>query len=243
MKYKSNINLIVDAAMFAVMAGIGGIGFLLKYRLVRGSLRREIFGGDVDQFFWGWDRHQWGSLHLILGFVLFGLLVLHIILHWKQIKTMVIKLIPAKPLRIVLSSGFLVASAVLLLFAFIINIQTLRIKEGEGEHWGTRNQQGWENQAISGDVEGNEHAVIRKHVETDKDEEHHDLQSNTITVNGTMTLAEVERIYDVPADSLKAALKLPDRTSEDERLGRLRRRYGFHMSEIERYVELYQKRH
>ena len=246
MKNKSKINIIIDAVMFAVMAAVGGIGFLLKYRLVSGSLRRELFGTDVDQFLWGWDRHEWGALHLALGFILFGLLVLHIILHWKQIKTMVIKLIPAKALRIGLSTVFLIVSGVMLLYAFVINIETVRIKEGEGEHWGGGNRRGRESNEVAGEVRSDEHSVVRTDPEPEKHEEHesqHDLQSNAIYINGTMTLAEVERTYDVPADSVKAALNLPGRISDSERLGRLRRQYGFHMSEIERIIEAYQKRH
>jgi hypothetical protein len=246
MKNKSNINIIIDAAMFVLIAAVGGIGFLMKYRLVRGSLRRELFGTDVDQFLWGWERHQWGALHLALGFILFGLLVLHIVLHWKQIKTMVIKLIPLKTVRIVLSTVFMIVTAVMLFFAFIINIQTVKIKEGEGEHWGGGNRQGRQRYEAAGNIMSDEHAVIQTETEPENQEEHeaqHDLQSNDITVNGTMTLAEVERIYDIPADSVKAALKIPGRISDRERLGRLRRHYGFHMSEIERIIEVYRKRH
>ena len=81
MKYKSKINFMIDVIMFVVMMVIGGIGFLMKFVLVSGSKSWEIYGEKVDLFLWGWDRHQWGSLHLILGYLLLGLLVLHIVFH------------------------------------------------------------------------------------------------------------------------------------------------------------------
>ncbi|WP_445955549.1 DUF4405 domain-containing protein [Yeosuana sp.] len=33
----------------------------------------------------GMDRHQWGMVHLIFGFILMGPLVVHIFLYWNTI--------------------------------------------------------------------------------------------------------------------------------------------------------------
>jgi hypothetical protein len=70
MKHKSRINFLIDVVMFLMMMAIAGIGFLMKYVLVPGSERWEKYGSNVDLFLWGWDRHQWGALHLILGYIL-----------------------------------------------------------------------------------------------------------------------------------------------------------------------------
>jgi hypothetical protein len=80
MKNKTKINFIIDALLFALMMAISGIGLLLRFVLVHGSRRWEIYGGNVDLYLWGWDRHQWGALHLLLGFIFLGLLVLYV---WK----------------------------------------------------------------------------------------------------------------------------------------------------------------
>lgn len=81
----SVLNFIINATMTLCMSAIIGIGFLIKYTLVSGQERWEIYGRNVELNFLGMDRHQWGMLHLILAFVLLGLLAAHIILHWKVI--------------------------------------------------------------------------------------------------------------------------------------------------------------
>lgn len=82
---KTTINFIIDGLMFICMAAITGIGFLIKYTLVSGQERRIKYDENVELYLFGLNRHEWGSIHLIIGFILLGLLVLHIILHWKFI--------------------------------------------------------------------------------------------------------------------------------------------------------------
>jgi len=69
----------------------------------------------------------------------------------------------------------------------------------------------------------------------------HELQDTTLEVRGSMTLQEVSRQYNIPASILKEQLKLPASVPDTERLGRLRRSYGFKMSEVERIFLKYQK--
>ena len=83
---KGKLNFIIDALMFLLMVAMTGLGFLMKYILVPGKDRPSKFGRQVDLYFMDLDRHEWGKIHLILGFVLLGLLVLHIVLHWKSIR-------------------------------------------------------------------------------------------------------------------------------------------------------------
>ena len=94
---KSVLNFSINATMTLCMSAIVGIGFLIKYTLISGQERWEIYGRNVEISLLGMDRHQWGMLHLILGFILLGLLVAHIILHWKII-TNVYKKIIKEPL-------------------------------------------------------------------------------------------------------------------------------------------------
>jgi hypothetical protein len=55
-----------------------------------------------------------------------------------------------------------------------------------------------------------------------------------------MTLADVEAATGVPADHVIAELGLPRSVEHDERLGRLRRTYGFNISDVRRVVQTYQ---
>jgi hypothetical protein len=51
-------------------------------------------------------------------------------------------------------------------------------------------------------------------------------------INGRLSLADVERLTGVSADAIIKKLNLPAGTSKDERLGRLRRRYGFSIQQL-----------
>ena len=91
---KSKLNLVIDALLLLCVAAIAGIGLLIKYVLVPGYQRWEIYDRNVDLFFWGLDRHQWGTIHLATGIVFLALLVLHVVLHWSMIVGIYRQLIP-----------------------------------------------------------------------------------------------------------------------------------------------------
>ena len=48
---KSRLNLIIDIIMFLGMFALAGIGFLIKYLLIPGFKRVDIYGKDVELFF------------------------------------------------------------------------------------------------------------------------------------------------------------------------------------------------
>jgi len=240
MKKKAKINFIIDVLLFVMMAAIGGIGLLIKYSLISGKDQWEVYGSNVELTLWGWDRHQWGSLHLILGFILFGLLLLHLLFHWKQIKGLFRHLIPLNTSRIILTGVFIAITLALLIFGLIIPRDVVFLKMGEGHH---RDQR----------VERNDALILEKSVKQIEEssspdtrdishhEENHHNRNSSIDVNGSMSLKQAADAYGISPDSLKAFLKIPIGQSNDERLGRLRRKYNFHMSDIERYAEEFHK--
>ncbi len=63
--------------------------------------------------------------------------------------------------------------------------------------------------------------------------------SSDVFIRGNMTLKEVQETTDVPVSHLIEQLGLPPDTSPDERLGRLRRQYGFKMSVVRKAVSEY----
>ncbi len=81
---KSKANLIINVLMFFCVAAVTGIGLLTKYVLLPGRETLAVYGRKVDLFFLGKDRHEWGTIHLIIAFVFLGLMTLHIVLHWKS---------------------------------------------------------------------------------------------------------------------------------------------------------------
>jgi len=248
MKKKSKINWIIDVVMFIDMMAMGGIGLLLKYSLITGSERWDVYGANVDLYQWGLERHQWGFIHLILGYILLGLLLLHILLHWKQIKAMFRNFIHQKATRVIITLLFVPISLVFLFFTFIFPLDVVPIKQGQSRQTLHRleparqeSEEVREIQKVEARVKENI-PVQREDSRPMHDDETH-REKRSIEVFGSLTLSEVFRQYGVPADSLKQFLKIPFSASDRERLGRLRRRYNFQMSEIERYVEWYlQKR-
>lgn len=117
---KPVLNFVINSAMALCMAAIIGIGFLIEFTLISGQKRRLIYGENVDLYFMGMDRHQWGNLHLILGFILIGLLVLHIFLHWNIIKSVYNKAIKRPILNKLIASGFLVICLLLIFLPLFI---------------------------------------------------------------------------------------------------------------------------
>lgn len=117
---KSKLNLVIDGLLLLCLAAIAGIGFLIKYTLVPGYKRWEIYGRNVDLFFWGLDRHEWGTVHLVIGFVFLGLLVLHVVLHWDMIAVIYRKLIPMPALRHAVAVIFVCLTILLLGFAVFV---------------------------------------------------------------------------------------------------------------------------
>ncbi len=128
---RAKLNLIIDALLLLCLAAIAGIGLLIKYVLVPGYQRWEIYGRNVSLFLWGLDRHQWGAIHFIIGLVFLALLVLHIILHWQMIVGIYRGLIPNRFARWVIVLILLVIT--ILLFAFPYFVKPEVIEQGRGK--------------------------------------------------------------------------------------------------------------
>ena len=95
---KNRLNFIIDVIMLLVMVVILSIGLLVKYMLPTGQEKWELYGENREFLFMNLDRHQWGEIHYLLGIVLIALLILHILLHWKQIVCIYTQWIKAKVL-------------------------------------------------------------------------------------------------------------------------------------------------
>jgi len=122
---RSRLNLITDGLMLLCMAAIAGIAMLIKFVLVPGYQRREIYGRNVELLFWGLDRHRWGTVHLCIGLTLITLLVLHIVLHWASIVAIFCKLIPNPLIRKVVAVALILVTALLLAFPCFVRPQVL----------------------------------------------------------------------------------------------------------------------
>ena len=273
---KNRINFIIDALLFFTLSLMAGLGFLIEWTLIPGRRIPEVYNANVELYLWGLDRHQWGTIHLIVAFVFLFLIVLHIILHLKPIRSMYRKLIQNQKVRGMVSAFFLILSLICIVFAFIVHIDVVPFERGQGRHGEHYIEtsppettadadpssemprvRGSEDSAPdrtavnrSPDVEkaaaSDADARPRRRATAQDDAERHSRNESEhivgIEINGTMSLAEVCRSYDIPLDSLKRFLGVPRHTSSGERLGRLRRIYDFYMSDIEQYIDSYHKK-
>ena len=117
---KSKINLIIDALLLVCMAAIAGIGLLMRNVLIPGYQRWEIYGRNVELYFWGFDRHQWGTIHFIIALVLLGLVILHVVLHWPMILDIYRKLIPSIRARWITAIILLALTVTLAFFSYAV---------------------------------------------------------------------------------------------------------------------------
>ncbi len=209
----SKANFIIDVLMFVFMFAIAGIGFLMKYILIPGKERWIKYGSNVDLFLFGMDRHEWGTIHLILGLILFGLLALHIILHWGMILSLYHRLIKSQTTRKIATMIFIIICGICLIFPIVAKIEINKHKPGEERH-------------------------IRRRFDSQKNY-HHRTTNTDIKVRGYMTLKEVAEKYNVSIKHLKKHLGITQSTPDEEKLGWLKRKYDFSMEDIEKIIDEY----
>jgi hypothetical protein len=102
------------------MAAMVGIGLLMKYVLVPGFKRIEIYGRNVELYFLSLNRHEWGTIHLVIGYIFLVLLVLHIILHWSLIVSIYQKLILNRSARWITAIIITVLTIAFVVFSYFV---------------------------------------------------------------------------------------------------------------------------
>lgn len=246
---KSKLNLIIDIIMFVVLMAIAGIGFMIKYVLIPGFKRNEIYGKDVELYFYNLDRHQWGTIHLILSFALLFLLLLHIIFHWNQIVSIFKRLVPQRTWRIVTTFA-------ILLLSFVFGVMPLfiipEIQAGISHHTENWSQGSHQNTpSYSSSLERTPMQSQKKITDTlamanskteqaknnsGKPKNVEQREDHTVEIKGYMTLNDVAKKYNIEVNDLALVIHIPVEYS-NETLGRLRKQYGFQMEELRSYIE------
>lgn len=209
------------------MSALAGIGFLLKYQLISGKERWIVYGDNYELFFLGLDRHQWGMIHLILGFILIGLLVLHIVFNWNMVTCVYCKLIKKNLTNKLLTLLFISVGALFMIVPFIITPQVGDVEHGGGQHNTTHKNRIVNN---STNTPKNNDITTTKHIENSKH------TNSDINIRGFMTLKDVSDKYNIPTETLKKELNIPLSVSNDEKLSILKRKYHFEMSEVKEIV-------
>ncbi len=250
MKSRGTINLIIDFFMLLVFACLGGIGLLIKYKLPPGREQILSVGENYELTFWGWDRHQWGDVHYVVAWVLVALLVLHIFFHWKTVICLVRQAVPDQSLRRAAVVACVVLTAFLLFFSVLLEPQ----KSGRNDYLFRRQQQRYDvsPQGVGPVIEKAQapaqpadipsqperRSERRKQVEKiDLQQTEHDHPDEANSVQGRMTVAQVARVYEISTAEVKNRLGVPVAVSDGVTLGRLRRQYGFTMTQARDRLE------
>lgn len=132
---KKQTNFIIDALMLLAGSLLAGTGFLMKWVLIPGKDRFATFGRNVDLFFLGLDRHEWGALHLWLAFALLLLLAMHIALHAGWLVSMARSMMAGRRGHII-AAVFLLLCLVFALFAFAVQPEVRDSSGGKGHDLG-----------------------------------------------------------------------------------------------------------
>lgn len=75
------LNLIIDLASGFLFCALIATGYLLRFPLPPGT--NKVLS------LWGLSRHQWGEVHFWISTVLVSVLVVHVILHWQWLVTVI----------------------------------------------------------------------------------------------------------------------------------------------------------
>lgn len=129
---KSKLNLIIEALLLLCIASIAGIGLLMRNVLVPGYQRWDIYGRNVELYFRGLDRHQWGTIHFVIALVLLALLVLHVVLHWAMIVGIYRKLMPNVKARWITAIVLLAITITLAFFSYTVRPDVHERDRGAG---------------------------------------------------------------------------------------------------------------
>ncbi len=220
--------------MFLCISTIAGTGFLIKYTLIPGQDRWIVYGSNVNLYLFGMDRHQWGNIHLTFGFILLGLLILHIILHWNMIICVYNKIIKKKWLRKTIALLFVLICAFLIIFSFLLKPKVNHIGHGAGR------------QIRNYDIStASENKAFATHKNEDLNKinalKTQNISNPTIEIKGYMNIDEISKKYKVPSEFIKTKLNIPKSISDLQSLGWLKKKYGFKMSEVEDIITKYQK--
>lgn len=213
------LNFLVDVVTLLAILAMIATGLLIRFVLPPGTGGRH---GERGLTLWGMSRHDWGDLHFWVSVALGVLLVLHVALHWSWVCLMVSRSLGNRenaPLSSVKRNayglGFLLS--LLIIFGGFTWYAYHAVQDTGSPQDPVENTESF--------------GAIAPEAGREEDQEGaHEL------LQGSMTLAEVERATGVSVTTLKDELGLPQEIPADERLGRLGRRYGFDMNRVRRVV-------
>ncbi len=213
---RNTVNFLVDAASMLVVFGLVATGLLVSYVLPPGSGTRRLL--------WGLGRHDWGDIHFWIAFSGGVLLLIHLALHWQWVCVTTLRLFrltsnaEQSPASRWGRNSAGVALTLTLIGLFCTFVWAARLGVQDSAFAGAGHERGIETSSGAG------------------------AEADDNTIRGSMTLADAALAGDMPAETLRAKLGLPERVSAGERLGRLSHEHGFSISRVREIVQESQRR-
>lgn len=230
---KSKLNIVIDIILLVLLVLMAGFGFLIKYVLLPGTQRNSKYGSNIDLEFLGMDRHQWGNIHLIISIIFIALIILHIILHWDMILCILDKMIPRKTVRNLLLATLTIFTITLFISPFLVSPVQVN-HENNFRNRTERLERAGREAITQKKVIIETQTPLKEKIEVST----HDKAKEEYDVHGTQTIDEVSAQYNVPANYICKELKVSE-NNKYQRLGRLRKEYGFSMSEVSNAIAKY----
>ena len=198
-------NFWLDLASFIVMVGLALTGGITHYVLPSGT------GNWLALF--GLGRRDYGQIHFYLGFSVVILLALHLAMHWSWLCGFVAKRLgkesPGRRARRLAGVGVVAAVALLLVGGLAWASLLVEERFGQGE---------------------------RRRGAVPESTPHQDEENcpAAAAINGRMTVEEAAAVAGLSPVDLLRALRVAHPVAPQERLGRLKRRFGFSIEDVRR---------
>lgn len=90
---RNKMNFVIDSVSLLVLLALAVTGIVLKYVLPPGTggMGRILHGGSEPgvrvRELWSMTRHDWGDIHFYLSVLFLALMVVHLLMHWRWIKS------------------------------------------------------------------------------------------------------------------------------------------------------------
>jgi hypothetical protein len=207
---KTDWQYLVDTLLFLCVVGIIFIGFLMGLVLPKGPTAPES-----AKYFLGLHRHQWGNIHFYLSIAFTALVIIHLTLSWKWIKSKS-RQIFKKGWNSMLVLTALASILILALFwAFYPRIP------GAYEDYGVR-----------AGAKAKQHNLAKERFPVHEETIFLEDGTVAIVISGQTTLRQVEEATGIPVKDIAAELDLTAKVSPDESFGRLRKQYPFTIQDV-----------
>lgn len=247
---KSDWRYLVDTLLFICFTGLTLTGLLMAFVLGEGPAST-----GARKYFLNLHLHQWSHIHLYISITLIALIIIHLLLSWRWIKSQARKLFP-KGWPAVLLTTLGVAIVVPFLF-WVFSPKNSEIYENFGARsaerprrqlYGRLEQQTAVKKPLQEKVSSarKDPAALDKQAAQEKPAptaSHEHSQDplirgrmeegiSGILITGQMTLVEIAEKTGISIRQITEAMKLPPNIPGNETLGRLRRGYGFNIQDF-----------